>query len=99
VVGGTLLTPPKSNEILPGITRDVIISLAREFGVPLRETGLPLALLNQADEAWISSSTREVLPLTRVDEIIIGDGRPGPLWRRFREGLQLRARNAEPAVN
>jgi branched-chain amino acid aminotransferase len=90
---GTLRTPPLATGILAGITREVVIELARDLGIPCREEPLCLPDLLAADEAFLTSTTREVVPLRQVDERTIGDGRPGPLTRRvmraFREYAPL----------
>ncbi len=80
---GQLITPPKGPLLLAGITRDLVLELARGDGISTQERDLAVEELRQADEVWISSSTREVLPVTRLDERSVGDGRPGPLWRRI----------------
>ncbi len=84
----TLLTPPRSTLILAGITRDLILELAVAHGIAWREEELPKALLSQASEVWLTSSTKEMIPVTRVDDQPIGDGRPGPVWRQFTALLQ-----------
>jgi len=83
VAQGRLITPPTGPFLLPGITRDLIIELARGNGVPCDEADIPQASLRQADEIWLSSSTREILPVTRLDDRVVSDGKPGPLWRRL----------------
>lgn len=80
---GTLLTPPKGPQLLPGITRDLILELARADGIPARELPIPAPWLGDAEEVWITSSTREILPVTRLDGHAVGDGRPGGLWQRM----------------
>lgn len=80
ISGGTLLTPPKSAHMLPGITRDLVLELADRHRIPHRETDIALATLEQADEIWITSSTREIVPVTRLNGRIVGDGRPGRMW-------------------
>lgn len=82
VLDGTVATPPKNNEILPGVTRDLLLELLRGAGVPVQERPLGLAELRRADEVWITSSTREVLAVARVDGQPVGAGRPGPLHAR-----------------
>jgi D-alanine transaminase len=79
-----LLTPPKSPRILPGITRDLVLELAADHGIAFGEQELPLELLERASEVWLTSSTREIVPVTRIDNIPVGDGKPGPLWHRMR---------------
>ncbi len=80
---GALITPPKSQHLLPGITRDLVLELALEAGIPCREEGIPAVLLKHAEEIWLTSSTKEVMPVTRLDGQAISDGKPGPLWRRM----------------
>jgi D-alanine transaminase len=78
-----LITPPKGPSLLPGITRDLIIELAANNGIPFREADIPLEQLRNAGEIWLTSSTREISPVTRLDDRSIGDGVPGPHWQRM----------------
>jgi len=80
---GLLVTPPKSPSLLPGITRDLVLELAANHAIPYREADVTQAELNSADEIWLTSSTREISPVTRLDDRSVGDGKPGPLWRRM----------------
>jgi D-alanine transaminase len=70
--------------LLPGITRDLVLELAQTHGIPTREAPIDEAELRRADEVWLTSSTREILPVTTLDGAPVGDGRPGPLWQRMR---------------
>jgi branched-chain amino acid aminotransferase len=92
VRGGTLVTPPESAGILPGITRARLLEVARAHGVPVALEPLPVTELLGADEVFISSSIREVLPVVRVDSHPIGGGRPGKvtldLLRAFRKKVK-----------
>ncbi|MFN8533036.1 MAG: D-amino-acid transaminase [Dehalococcoidia bacterium] len=90
VFGGELWTAPKSNYILGGITRDVLVELAREDGLPVREEPVPARRLPQADEFLVSSTTAEVLPVVELDGRPVGAGRPGPVWERLHRLLQRR---------
>jgi len=83
VRNGVLVTPPKSPALLPGITRDLIIELAANNAVPWREADIPLAELHAAGEIWLTSSTREISPVVRLDDTAVGDGRPGPVWKHM----------------
>jgi D-alanine transaminase len=83
VLGGNLITPPRSHLVLPGITRELVIELARGLGLHVLERRVPLEELTGADEIWLTSSLREVLPVTRLDAAPVGAGVPGPLWRRL----------------
>ncbi|MBX3650471.1 MAG: D-amino acid aminotransferase [Burkholderiales bacterium] len=80
---GVLLTPPKDNLVLPGITYDVVLEIARarEFQVEVR--AVDETEVRAADEIWVTSSTKEVLAVTTLDGKPVGDGRPGPLFRRM----------------
>lgn len=82
IADGRLVTPPKGEHLLSGITRDLVLELVRGAGIPCIECEVPREELDRADEIWITSSTREIMPVTRLDGAPVGDGRPGPLWRR-----------------
>ena len=83
VTEGRLSTPPLSNKILPGITRKVVMDIAQLLKISCKEKALTRVDLLRADEIWLTSSTRNIVPVTRVDEQQIGDGTPGSLWQRF----------------
>lgn len=85
IQNGTLLTPPKGPQLLPGITRDLVLELAQQQGIPFQETQINTQKLNSADEIWITSSTREIVAVTRLDGQTIGDGKPGPAWHQIME--------------
>lgn len=87
VVGGELVTYPECNYILPGITRAVTIELARDLGIPVREGPIHLERLDRVEELFLSGTTTEVMPISRVDGRPVGDGRPGPVTRRLREAF------------
>ncbi len=80
---GALYTPPADWRILHGITRSVILELAQAAGLPCHEVELPAVRLSSADEIWLSSSTKDVLPITRVDGRPVGSGQPGPVWQQM----------------
>jgi D-alanine transaminase len=80
---GVIQSPPKSNLILPGITYDVVVELARANGLPLEFKDIAEADVRAADELWVSSSFKEVLAIVELDGKRIGDGRPGPVFRRM----------------
>ncbi|HXK09424.1 MAG TPA: aminotransferase class IV [Vicinamibacteria bacterium] len=80
--GATLFTPPLTAGILAGITREVVLELVPGLGIPCREEPLHLDDLLAADEAFMTSTTREVVPVRQVDATRIGTGKPGPLTRR-----------------
>ena len=78
---GELLTPPKGPLLLPGITRDLVLELASENGMPAQEVEIPEASLHKADEIWLTSSTREILPVVKLDGVAVGNGEAGPIWQ------------------
>lgn len=80
---GVLLTPPKSHDLLPGITRDVILELAHNNGLSAEERNIPVQLLSEVSEVWISSSTREIVPVIEINGRPVGIGEPGPLWKKM----------------
>jgi len=75
-----LYTHPKGPNILPGVTRDIAIHCAENLGIKVKEEKFTKEQLMQADEVWISSSTREILPITSIDGMSISDGYAGPVW-------------------
>jgi D-alanine transaminase len=83
VKNGVIFSPPKTNLILPGITYDVIVELARANNLPLEFKDVSEAEVRGADEVWVSSSSKEVLAIVELDGKRIGDGRPGPVFRRM----------------
>jgi D-alanine transaminase len=80
---GVIHSPPKSNLILPGITYDVVVELARANGLALEFHDIPEADVRAADEIWVTSSSKEVLAIVELDGKRVGDGRPGPVFRRM----------------
>jgi D-alanine transaminase len=85
---GTVVTPPKSEHLLPGITRDLVLELAARHGVAHAERDVQQHELAGADEIWITSSNKEIVPVSSLNDNPVGDGRPGPLWRRMYEHYQ-----------
>ena len=88
VKNGVIKTPSKGPFLLPGITRDLVLELAAANGLVSDEGSFDLAALEQADEIWLSSSTREVLPVTRLDNNPVGTGQPGPVWQQIQKLYQ-----------
>ncbi|MDP1683312.1 MAG: D-amino acid aminotransferase [Burkholderiales bacterium] len=80
---GVLLAPPKNNLMLPGITYDLVLELAEADGIATRVGPVAEATVRAADELWLTSSTREVLPITVLDGQPVGKGQPGPLFKRM----------------
>jgi len=85
---GVIEVPPPSSLILPGVTHDVVLELARLHNLPHAVRQIPLAALHSAEEIWLTSSPKEVLAVTRLDGVEVGDGRPGPLFRRMHAAYQ-----------
>ena len=83
VQDGVLLAPPKDHLILPGITYNVVLELAAANQIPLEMRAASEQEVRAAQEIWITSSTKEVLAVTRLDGAAVGDGKPGPLFRRM----------------
>lgn len=83
VSDGVLRTPPRCASILPGITRASVLRLATDLGIEIREEDLPRSALYRADELFLSGTSVEVTPITSVDGLKVGDGRPGPVTRRL----------------
>ena len=80
---GVVLSPPKSNLILPGVTYDVVVELAQAAGLPLQFRDLSEAEVRGADEVWVTSSSKEVLAIVTLDGKPVGAGEPGPAFRRM----------------
>jgi D-alanine transaminase len=80
---GVILTPPKGNLILPGITYDVVTELAQANGMPLEFREVLESEVRSADELWVTSSSKEVLAIVSLDGARVGDGRPGPVFARM----------------
>jgi D-alanine transaminase len=80
---GVIQSPPKTNLILPGITYDVVVELARANHLPLEFRDVAEADVRSADEVWVTSSSKEVLAIVELDGKRIGEGRPGPVFRRM----------------
>ena len=83
VKDGILLAPPKSHLMLPGITYDVVLELAQADGIKYQVRAIPESGLRGADEAWLTSSTKEVLAIVMLDGKAVGGGVPGPVFRRM----------------
>ena len=83
VKNGMLITPPNGPTLLPGVTRDLVIELAANHAVPFREADISEAELFSADEIWLTSSTREITPVTLLDETVVSYGKPGPVWKHM----------------
>jgi branched-chain amino acid aminotransferase len=92
VRAGELITPPIDAGILAGITRQTVLEVAAEQAMPVHETQLHPSDLYGADEVFITSTVREVVPVVRVDDKTIGDGKPGPISARVLAGYRAKTR-------
>ena len=95
---GVAYTRPLSHDILAGITRDVVLELARAAGIPVQERAFTVEQACAADECFLSSATSFVLPITRIDDATVGSGAPGPVTQRLRDGYVARARSLTQAT-
>ncbi len=76
-----IITPPKGETILPGITRDLVLEIAQAAGFTTTERPISVSELRTADEIWFTSSTREILSVIELDDTPVSNGQPGPVWR------------------
>jgi D-alanine transaminase len=90
VFGEEVRTAPKTNYILPSITRDVVLELCRESGIPARESPVFAHELPRATEAFLAGTTMEVMPIVRIDGMAVVGGEPGPVTRRLQERFRSR---------
>lgn len=88
VLRGEIVTPPNTERILPGTTRSVVEELAAELRIVHRSARVSEEDLRDAEEIWLASATRELDAVTRLDAKPVGDGLPGPLWRRVYDAFQ-----------
>jgi branched-chain amino acid aminotransferase len=82
---GTIYTSPVNGTLLPGITRDAIITLAREQGIPVVEQAVPREMLYVADEVFLTGTATEVAPVRSVDKIAVGSGKRGPITQQIQQ--------------
>jgi D-alanine transaminase len=90
VLDDEVVTYPECNYILPGISRRVVLALARDLGMRVREGAIPVEMLRDVQELFLTGTTTEVMPVTRVDDRPVGDGRPGPVSRRLQQAFRDR---------
>ncbi len=87
---GTIITPASSQGALKGITRDTVIDIAKEIGVPLQESNMTRYDIWCADECFLTGSGAEVIPVVKLDGRVIGDGKPGPITQRVLTAFRQR---------
>lgn len=88
---GVALTPRSASGLLEGLTRAFIFEVGRDIGVPVEEATLRPEDIATSQEAFITGSTRELTPVVRIDDQVIGDGRPGPVTKKLLEGFRKKA--------
>ncbi len=94
VKAGQLVTPPCSNRILHGVTRAYILECAARAGIPFVERPVQRAELTAADEIFLSNTTAEILPVTKLDAAPVGAGGPGPITRALQDAFRAGIRSA-----
>jgi branched-chain amino acid aminotransferase len=98
VRNGVALTPASEAGLLEGVTRAFLFEVGRQVGIEARYATLFPTDLETADEVFITSTTRELSPVVAVDDLVIGSGRPGPIFRRLLDGYRKRAHELTRAV-
>jgi branched-chain amino acid aminotransferase len=96
VRNGVLQTAPLGNSVLPGITRDSVLKIANELGIPVIEQGIPRELLYIADEAFFTGTAAEITPIRSVDKISVGKGVTGPLTKSVQKEFYGIVRGEKP---
>jgi branched-chain amino acid aminotransferase len=99
VRGGTLITPQVDGSILCGITRDCVLTLARDMGIPTTQQTVPREMLYSADELFLTGTASEVTPIRSVDRMDIGTGGAGPVTRALQRQLLSMARGEAPDIH
>ena len=92
VIDGMVRTHPKTNNILPGITREVVLELAAELGIAVREEPMLVDDIPRLTESFLTGTTNDVMPVVAIDGRPVGDGRPGPIAGRLYSALMNRWR-------
>jgi D-alanine transaminase len=88
VKNGVIITPPKSEHMLGGITRELIIELAQQNNLPIKENNITLNDLYSSDEIWVTSASRDIMPIVNLDDQIIANGQVGPMWQQMQTIFQ-----------
>ena len=96
VRNGTLQTAPLGNSVLPGITRDSVLTIARELGIPVVEQGIPREMLYIADEVFLTGTAAEITPVRSVDKISVGKGTIGPITKSIQKEFYAIIRGERP---
>ena len=88
VSDGIIKTPPKNKNLLPGITRDLVVEIAMENNMPIEEVTITEKEFLNAEEIWLTSSTKEILPVTTINQQSVNTGKPGPVWQDMHQKYQ-----------
>lgn len=96
VRNGILQTAPLGNSVLPGITRDAVLTIARDLGIPVVESGIPREMLYIADEVFFTGTAAEVTPIRSVDRIKVGKGTMGPVTKSIQKEFFAIAHGEKP---
>jgi branched-chain amino acid aminotransferase len=96
VRNGTLMTAPLGDSVLPGITRDSIMQIAKDLGIPVTEHVIPREMLYISDEVFFTGTAAEVTPIRSVDKISVGKGVAGPITRKLREEFYAIVNGTKP---
>lgn len=83
VIDNTIVTPPLSPMILGGVTRELVISLAKENNIPIEEKTITEKMLYTASEVWVTGSSKEIFPITTLNQKPVGNGKVGPMWHKL----------------
>lgn len=82
VIKGEIITPPLDHQLLPGITRKLVIASLAKAGITVTERAVTQSQLCEADEVWLTSSSKEITPVLSIDDSPVDDGTPGPVWQQ-----------------
>ncbi|HVV69792.1 MAG TPA: aminotransferase class IV [Gammaproteobacteria bacterium] len=93
VKDGVIITPPANYQILGGVTRDIVLELARSNQMPVKEASVTENMLRHADEVWMTGSVKEVLPITQLDDKPVGTGKVGAVWEKMQRLYQDAKKN------
>ena len=96
VRNGVLNTAPLGNSVLPGITRESVLQIARDLGIPVTEQGIPRELLYIADEVFFTGTAAEVTPIRSVDKISVGKGAVGPITKAIQKEFYAIVKGEKP---
>jgi branched-chain amino acid aminotransferase len=96
VRNGVLQTAPLGNSVLPGITRNCALTIARDLGIPVLESGIPREMLYIADEAFFTGTAAEVTPIRTVDKIVVGNGGAKPITKAIQKEFYAIVRGEKP---